>query len=303
MPILIGGPGDEGGISVETPGQVDICNLALLMIGANTIDTLAENTKEATLCSNFWNYALDEALREFPWSFAEKHVELEYTAGYGVYATSDEKTITAITQADPPVLTITGHGWQTDYLIKIDDVEGMTELNDRVFQIARVDDNTINLPDIDATVYTAYTTGGTAIRYESDPDYADGYSYDLPFDYLCHARLDGHPEYEFEIVGWYDGTNQIKRLLTSVEDAVLRYTSSMSATDVYKFPTHFTRALAATLARMIHKPLAKKSAKTQNEVWTEYAFIMSQAKIVDAGESKVKEGNYKDPWLSAAGYE
>ncbi|NIS52792.1 MAG: hypothetical protein GWN94_17050 [Phycisphaerae bacterium] len=283
--------------------QVDICNLALDMLGAKNITALTEASKEAALSSRLWEHALDEALREFPWNFARKRTELEYTPGFGIYATTDEKDITGITQADPAVVTVASHGWQTDYYVKIDDVSGMTEINERVFQITRETSNTFSLPDIDSSDYTAYTSGGTAIRYEADPDYADGYTYDLPSDYLCDPTLDEHPAYEFEIIGWDDGTNCTRRLLTTVEDAILLYTASMTSNDVAKFPAHFVRVLAATLARMLHRPLHKKGGRDLNEIWSEYAMILAQAKLSDAGEHKEKEGNYKDPWLEAGGYE
>lgn len=283
--------------------QVEICNLALDMLGAKAIASLIDGSKEATLLGRMWDYALDEALREFPWNFARKRTELEYTAGFGIYATTDEKNITGVTQANPAVVTVASHGWQTDYHIKIDDIVGMTDLNDRVFKITRETTNTFSLPDIDSSVYDAYVSGGTAIRYEADPDYADGYTYDLPNDYLCDPLIDKHPESEFEIIGWDDGTNCTRRLLTTVEDAVLFYTASMTSNDVTKFPNHFIRVLAAILARMLHRPLAKKGGKDLNEIWTEYATIVSRAKLSDTGEHKEKEGNYTDPWLEAGGYE
>lgn len=284
--------------------QIEICNLALDMLGENAISAITDNSKSATILNRIWDYALDEALREFPWSFARKHVELEYTAGYAIYQSSDEKDITAVTQADPAVVTVASHGWQTDYLIKIDDVVGMTDLNERVFKIERLTTNTFSLPDIDSSVYDAYTSGGTAVRYEVVDDYADGYTYDLPDDYLCDPTLTDHPESDFEIVGWDDGSNSTQRLLTTVEDAEIRYTASMTATgDVAKFPSHFVRALAAILARMLHRPLHKKGGKSFNEIWAEYDAILSKAKLSDVAQSKLKEGDYKDPWLNAGGYE
>jgi len=283
--------------------QLDICNLALDMLGAKAIASLAEASKEATILNRVWDYALDEALREFPWNFTRKHTALEYTAGYGIYVTTDEKDITAITQANPAVVTVNSHGWQNDYLVKIDDVVGMTELNERVFKIALQSTHTFTLPDIDSSVYTAYVSGGKAIRCEADPDYAEGFTYDLPNDYLCDPELDKHPESEFEIIGWEDGSNSTRRLLTTVEDAVLIYTASMGTGDTAKFPNHFIRVLAAILARMLHRPLTKKGGKSFNEIWSEYSTIVAKAKITDAGESKEKEGNYKDPWLEAGGYE
>ncbi len=281
--------------------QVEICNLALDMLGESNITSIAGTEKAAGLLSRRWDYAVDELLRDFPWSFARKSAELEYTDGYSIYQSSDEKDITAISSDNPALVTISLHGCQTGYHIKIDDVEGMTELNERVYTITRITENTFSLDNIDSSVYTAYTSGGKAVRYEVDPDYQSGYTYDLPDDFLCDPEIDGKKE--FEIVGWNDGTNQTRRLLTTVEDAILHYTRSMSTSDIAKFPPHFISALAATLARMVYKPLFKKGSKNLQEMWTEFAAVVAQAKMSDAGYVKLKEGNYNDPILNAGGYE
>jgi hypothetical protein len=283
--------------------QVDICNLALDMLGDNPIASISESSKPAGLLSRSWNYALDEVLRAHTWRFARKHAELEYTAGFGIYQTSDEKDITGITQDDPAIVTVASHGWQTGYQIYIDDVSGMSELNERIFRIERLTTNSFSLLGIDSTVYTTYSSGGTAIRCEANPDYHDGYTYDLPDDYLCDPSIYEHPDIEFEIVGWDDGSNKTHRLLTTLEDAVLEYTSTMTVSDVAKFPAHFIRALAATLARMIHRPLSKKGGKDTQEIWAEYSAVMASAIESDIRGAKEEEGNYKDPILNAGGYE
>jgi hypothetical protein len=281
--------------------QLDVYNLALDIVGESPASSLTDTTKAVGLLNRKWDYAIDEVLREFTWNFARKSVELEYTAGYGIYSTSDEKDITAITQSDPAVVTIASHGWQTDYLIKIDDVVGMTELNQRIFKIELVTTDTFRLPDIDSSFYAAYISGGKAIRYEADPDFQNGYTYDLPDDYLCDPQLEGYPGNNFEIIGWDDGTKKTQRLLTNTDGAILHYTALMA--DVSQFPNHFISALAATLARMIYRSLAKKGARNFQEIWSECLAIVAKAKLSDTGETKIKEGNYKDPFLDAGGFE
>jgi hypothetical protein len=71
------------------------------------------------------------------------------------------KAITAATQADPCVITSTAHGLVTGDRIRVFDVVGMTELNDKLYTITRIDDDSYSLDDVDATAYTAYTSGGT----------------------------------------------------------------------------------------------------------------------------------------------
>lgn len=88
----------------------------------------------------------------------------------GSYILEANKTITAITKATPPVVTSAAHGFSNGDWIKISGVVGMTELNDRTFEVANVTTNTFALLDVttDASLvgadYTTYVSGGVANR-------------------------------------------------------------------------------------------------------------------------------------------
>jgi hypothetical protein len=56
--------------------EVDICNLALNKIGQNTIISLTEDSKAARICNLFYADTRDSLLRQHPWNFAVKRVEL-----------------------------------------------------------------------------------------------------------------------------------------------------------------------------------------------------------------------------------
>lgn len=73
-------------------------------------------------------------------------------------------TITAVTNADPAVVTSASHGLSNDDEIYIDSVAGMTELNGRIFVVDNVTTNTFELVGVDSTDYTAYSSAGTAKR-------------------------------------------------------------------------------------------------------------------------------------------
>lgn len=73
---------------------------------------------------------------------------------------SPTDTISAITKANPAVATETAHGRVTGDVIKILSAVGMTEVNDRVFIIERIDVNSYRLVDTDSTSYGTYTGGG-----------------------------------------------------------------------------------------------------------------------------------------------
>lgn len=72
-------------------------------------------------------------------------------------------TITNITQANPGVVTYTGTDPSNGQRIYIEDVVGMTEVNNRSFIIANVNttSNTFELKGENTTAHTAYTSGGT----------------------------------------------------------------------------------------------------------------------------------------------
>jgi len=76
--------------------------------------------------------------------------------------TAAAKTITAVTAANPVVVTSVAHGLSNGDEVYIAAVLGMTELNGRRFTIANVAANTFQLEGEDGTSYTAYTSAGTA---------------------------------------------------------------------------------------------------------------------------------------------
>jgi hypothetical protein len=78
-------------------------------------------------------------------------------------------TISGATQANPGVITDTGHGYLTGDWIFISGVVGMTQLNGNYYIVVRLGANTYSLTDlngnaINTTGYGAYISGGTAQR-------------------------------------------------------------------------------------------------------------------------------------------
>lgn len=73
---------------------------------------------------------------------------------------SPTDTISAITQARPAVATEAAHGRIDGDVIKIANAAGMTEINDQVFCIQRIDANSYRLLGSDTRSYGAYTSGG-----------------------------------------------------------------------------------------------------------------------------------------------
>jgi hypothetical protein len=93
----------------------------------------------------------------------------EIATGMTCVATS--KTITAATQANPCVLTIVGHGFADGKLVQCSGIVGMTQLNDKIYTLTVIDADSISI-NVDASAFTAYSSGGTAISgrfYVSKP--------------------------------------------------------------------------------------------------------------------------------------
>ncbi len=71
--------------------------------------------------------------------------------------------ISGVTLTDPPIITTANdHNFQTNDQINIFKVGGTTQINDKSFFITVLTENTFSLNNIDATGYTAYTSGGYA---------------------------------------------------------------------------------------------------------------------------------------------
>lgn len=102
--------------------------------------------------------------------------ELEFGQFYmrvksqGAYVTETGKNITLITQADPAILQIIGHGFSVGDWVFISGVTGMTNFNGLTWVVSNVIDvNNINVTDlfgnpVDSTLFSAYVSGGTAAR-------------------------------------------------------------------------------------------------------------------------------------------
>lgn len=273
--------------------QIEICNLALRRMGATTISAIDEGTKNADYCSAFWDYILGEVLEDYAWNFGKKTSVLDYTSGFKVYSDSDEKTITGITQANPAVASCASHGFSTTQTVYITDVSGMTEVNDRVYEIEDVDGDSYKLVDMDSTSWTAYTSGGVCYRKEVDPKYSLGYTYDLPSDYLRALYLSDKKS-EFEVIGAGDNM----RLCTTVSDAILTYIAF--ASDTANMVARFISAMAWRLAAELCIPLSKKGIK-QKEAMAMYDYVLGKGTKVDSINSRPKIDD-SDPWLDSGGF-
>tara|TARA_S200002703_G_C3737798_1_gene226835 strand:+ start:177 stop:755 length:579 start_codon:yes stop_codon:yes gene_type:complete len=74
---------------------VDICNSALNMLGASTIISLTENSKNARLCNQRYEPVRDAVFRSHPWNCLQKRVELAKDTDAPVFEFSNSYTLPA----------------------------------------------------------------------------------------------------------------------------------------------------------------------------------------------------------------
>jgi hypothetical protein len=83
-----------------------------------------------------------------------------YASGGLIY-----KAITAISKADPALVTMAAHGFVEGDTVKIQGVSGMTEVNDKIFTVTNPTTDAFQLSSVDASIFTDYTAGGFAQKY------------------------------------------------------------------------------------------------------------------------------------------
>ena len=77
----------------------------------------------------------------------------------------DDKVISAITKANPAVVTANSHGYSNGDRIIISEVEGMTEVNGETFTVSEKTTNTFELQGINSTGYTTYNSAGVSNKF------------------------------------------------------------------------------------------------------------------------------------------
>lgn len=168
----------------------------------------------------------------------------------GGYVTDGTQKITGITQANPGVVTIVGHGWSNGDVVRLQDIVGMDALNGVSATLAGVTANTFQLSGIDTTAFAAYISGGTATRIygitgitQANPGVVTiahhGWSNG---DLVYISGVAGMTEVDgrfFTIAGVTTDTFQLAGVNTS---AYAAYTSGGTAARVYTLATPYAAA-------------------------------------------------------------
>ena len=110
--------------------------------------------------------------------------------------TESAKTISAITKANPAVVTANSHGFSNGDDVWISGIVGMTRLNGRRFTVANKTTNTFELSGENSTSNDTYTSGGTASRaYQITTTYTSSQIYDLQFTQSADVMYIVHPDH------------------------------------------------------------------------------------------------------------
>ena len=96
-----------------------------------------------------------------PWNWGDDQ-RYCFFVDCGLAYDGTEKTITGATKANPVVITAVAHGFSNGNKVKITGVLGMTELNDKVYEVQNKATDTFELKNTNGTAYTTYTSGGIA---------------------------------------------------------------------------------------------------------------------------------------------
>jgi hypothetical protein len=262
--------------------ELAVAKLAMTWLGADpealtSISTITSTSKkEEILCNVVYDTCRKAVLEDHNWQFAKKHQQLSLddgTADSDYNLTTNIKVITGATAADPVVVTSASHGFLDGWLVRIYDITGMTELNGRVVRVANKDANTFECYGLNGTKFTAYGSGGKAVRYEAISDYANGYVYRVPADMLRPVAIMGAPQ--FEVVG----SGNDRRILCYANEAVLEYIADITL--VSSMPNHFARCWAARIAMELANPLQKKNAAMKDMAgW--YMQVLRETKQSDS---------------------
>jgi hypothetical protein len=120
--------------------------------------------------------------------------------------TGSAKTITAVTKANPGVITSNSHGFSNGEEIYITGVGGMTQLNDRNYIVANATTNTFTLTDlfgvaINTTAFTTFTSGGTADKiYQISTPYVEADLFTLRYAQSADTMYIVHPSYDIHVL-------------------------------------------------------------------------------------------------------
>lgn len=284
--------------------SVQLCNMALSHIGwTDAITALdADENKADRQCNLFYYATLREMMELFAWNCVVEHRPLILTEMFEEYYDlygGTPPTISAISQADPAVITATLHGFETGQYCEIYDVTGMTEINtDELGKVVRITDSghdTITLSEIDSTNFTAYSSGGSMRRRQPQEKWSDSYTYDIPSDFVLGISLEGTAD-EYDIIVCAGN----KELITLTQHAILTYIKTLSDDDtISDFNQLFFNVFSLRLGMKLAIPMigAKGGMEIKKDLKKDYKEALYEAQAAEAKSINLK-ADTSDPFIT-----
>ncbi len=281
---------------------IAVCNMALGLIGWTDAITAidADSNKADRQCNVFYSITFQEMLELFSWGAVIEHKPLILTAGFKEFNDefgSTAPTISGITKANPGVITTSVNAFATGHYVRPYDITGMTELNDERLYCTATDTTTITLTGINTTNLTAYSSGGSVVRIQPHVKYDQGYTYDIPSNFILGISLED-PVSAYEIIESAGN----KELLTNTQDAVLSYVKSFSNDEVVdglQMTALFLNTFAIRLAVKLAVPIMglKAGVAAKESLRTDYDNALFEAQTAEA-KSVNTQYNTDDSWLN-----
>ncbi len=263
--------------------DVEICNSALQKLGAETITTLADNSRRASLCNRQYDKIRKKLLRAHPWNFAIKRAALVeiteavtsvnlttdvFTAGTLSLVTGDRVRFELLTGTLPePVQENIDY-----YAIKTSSTE---------FKIATTAANAnagTQIDIIDAPSFTATVKVRPPFEWDSQ--------FSLPSDYIRGIRE------EYKTTDW---KIERGRLLANDGSFNLLYISDV--TDTTLFDSHFDELFALSLAYEISYSMVQ-SLQLRQDLKQELNELLRDTRSFDAQEGTPEDFEVSD-WLTS----
>lgn len=249
---------------------VDVANIALSRLGQGTISTLTESSRDASICNALYESNRDYCLMVADWDCLVHMLALD-RAG--------KSAISGATQASPVSVTCATHTFVANELVTIEDVVGMTDINDGVFRVGSASTSvTIHLYDtdgtaVDGTGYTSYSSGGYVYRYQTANW---SYVYDLPDGCLKVLKVLDEEGGEDDGYLWH---KERTHLYCDVENAMVRYVKK--ETDPSKYEPDLLEVMVARLAWYISMRIHADEA-LRNAMYGEMQAALARARLTNA---------------------
>jgi hypothetical protein len=196
---------------------------------------------------------------------------------------SAKVAITGITQTTPPVITCSGHIYVAGDLVTIEDVVGMTQLNNGMFTVQAVSGSaTITIYDLKGSAipglgYSGYSSGGYVYR---SPGNDWNFIYDIPSDCIRPISVIDEAWGENDSYSWKKEKTWV---YTNVSYAALKYLRKV--TTVTQWNDELVELMAARLAWLI-APRITQDTSIHQSLLTEWQMAYTRAKISNSADQR-----------------